>query len=95
MLAVFAPTAKAETFNCPPPQDIRCVPAVTHIGDWVDNGGQETGNTFGPNNQCANVIHLGANDQRLLCCYTKCGVFLRDVKSSSCEKISESQFTCH
>ncbi len=95
MLAVFAPPAMAATYTCPAPQNINCVPAVKQIGGWRDNNSQATGNSFGPNSQCANVIPLGPGRQRLLCCYVKCGVFLRDVRAASCTKISESQFDCH
>jgi hypothetical protein len=94
MLAAFASAATAASFNCPPPQQINCVPAVKNVGGWSDNGGQTTGNTFVPNNQCANVIPLSGNRQRLLCCYAKCGVFIRDVRARSCTKISESVLDC-
>ena len=73
---------------------INCVPADKTIGAWKDNGGMMTGNTFGPNNQCANVIPLPTGEKRLLCCYTKCGVFLQDVKATECTKTSESEFVC-
>jgi len=92
--ACLATAAIAETFMCPQPSQINCVPAVTTIGPWQHNGGQMTGNTFGPNSQCANVIKLGPTSQRLLCCYTKCGVFLRDVPARICTKVSPSQFDC-
>ncbi len=48
MLVVFAPTAMAATFTCPPPQNINCVPAIKQIDGWRDNRSQATGNTFGP-----------------------------------------------
>ena len=86
--------AAAATYMCPMPQQINCVPAVTSISGWQHNGGQMTGNSFGPNSQCANIIRLGPDTQRLLCCYTKCGVFIRDVRARRCAKISESQFNC-
>jgi hypothetical protein len=86
--------ALAETFTCPAPNQINCVPAVERIGPWRDNGGQETGNSFGPNDQCANVITLSPGRRRLLCCYQKCGVFYRDVKATTCTKVSESEFDC-
>jgi len=89
-----SPVVVAATYNCPQPQQINCVPAVKSIAGWHDNGGQMTGNSFTPNNQCANVIRLSADRQRLLCCYEKCGVFLRDVKAATCTKVSESQFDC-
>jgi hypothetical protein len=92
--ASFAMAAIAQTFDCPPPQQINCVPAVKSVGGWKDNNSQATGNSFGANDQCANVIKLAPNKQRLLCCYAKCGVFLRDVNATSCTKTSESQFTC-
>lgn len=87
-------SAVAATYICPPPQQINCVPATMNVAGWQHNGGQMTGNTFAPNNQCANVIRLGPMSQRLLCCYTKCGVFLRDVNARMCTKQSESQFEC-
>ena len=93
--ASFSSAAVAGTFICPQPNQINCVPAVKSIAGWHDNGGQTTGNSFTPNNQCANVIKLNAHRQRLLCCYEKCGVFLRDVRATSCSKVSESQFDCH
>lgn len=86
--------AVAETYTCPTAEEVRCVPATSTIGPWQANGGQMTGNTFAPNNQCANVISMGPDTQRLLCCYQKCGVFLRDVRAKSCTKVSESQFDC-
>jgi hypothetical protein len=82
------------TWNCPPPEQIRCVPSVTFLNGWHYNGGQTTGNSFMPNNQCANVIQLAPGQQRLLCCYEKCGVFLRDVRATECAKINESTFDC-
>jgi hypothetical protein len=95
MLAGFAPTAMAVTFTCPAPQSVNCVPATSPINGWRTNGGQMTGNSFSPNNQCLNTTPLGPNRQRLLCCYQKCGVFVRDVKARNCTKISESQFDCN
>ena len=92
--AALSIPAGAMTYVCPPPSQINCVPAIKTIGAWQDNNSQATGNMFGPNNQCANVIRLGPAQQRLLCCYTKCGVFLRDVPSTMCTKISQSQFEC-
>ena len=53
-----------------------------------------TGNSFAPNDQCANVIKLSASKQRLLCCYVKCGVFIHDVHAKACTKVSESEFNC-
>jgi hypothetical protein len=94
MLAIGSPAAIAETFTCPQPQQINCVPAVKTVDGWRSNGSQTTGNSFGPNDQCANVIKMSANKQRLLCCYVKCGVFIRDVKATSCTKVSESEFNC-
>ena len=92
--AVECSVASAANFSCPAPSAVNCVPAQSHIAGWKANGGQMTGNTFAPNDQCANVISL-SNGTRLLCCYTKCGVFTRDVKATKCEKVSESQFVCH
>jgi hypothetical protein len=86
--------AHAMNFSCPAPSAVNCVPAQSNIAGWKTNGGQMTGNTFAPNDQCANVISL-PNAKRLLCCYTKCGVFIRDVKATNCEKVNESQFVCH
>jgi hypothetical protein len=94
MSVAFAPMAVAANFACPPANNIRCVPAVKTISGWTDNGGQTTGNSFMPNSECANVIKLSATKQRLLCCYTKCGVFFRDVTASSCTKTSQSEFSC-
>lgn len=92
--ASWSTTALAATFNCPAPADIKCVPAVNTVNGWTANGGQMTGNSFAPNNQCGNIDKLSANTQRLLCCYVKCGVFYRDVGSKSCKKVSESEFNC-
>ncbi|HUI96129.1 MAG TPA: hypothetical protein VLX44_10275 [Xanthobacteraceae bacterium] len=86
--------ADAASYTCPAPNQINCVPATKVIGPWHDNNSQATGNAFGPNNQCANVIPLPGGKIRLLCCYTKCGVFLRDVVAKRCTKPSESEFTC-
>ena len=80
--------------SCPAPNQINCVAVKKTIGPWKDNGGMTTGNTFGPNSQCANVINLPSGMKRLLCCYTKCGVFIRDVKAKECTKPSESEFNC-
>jgi hypothetical protein len=84
----------AADYACPDPSQVKCVPASTTMGAWTHNGGQMTGNTFAPNNQCANVISLPDGKTRLLCCYTKCGVFIQDVPSKTCRKTSESKFTC-
>lgn len=92
--ACLSTSAVAATYLCPPPQQINCVPAIKTIGDWHDNNGQTTGNSYTPNNQCGNVFTLNPNTQRLLCCYTKCAVFLRDVPAKSCMKVSESRFEC-
>lgn len=92
--AVLSTSAIAEMYICPPPNQINCVPAVMSIDGWQHNGGQMTGNTFAPNNQCANVITLGPTSQRLLCCYTKCGVFIRDVPARICRKIGDARFDC-
>jgi hypothetical protein len=86
--------AVAAVYMCPQPQQINCVPAVMSVGGWQHNGGQTTGNTYSPNSQCSNVVRLGPDSQRLVCCYTKCGVFLRDVRAAMCTKVSESQFDC-
>jgi hypothetical protein len=90
----WAYRAQAADYTCPPANQIDCVPVKKTIGPWNDNGSMATGNTFGPNNQCANVINLPNGDKRLVCCYTKCGVFLQDVKATECTKTSESQFVC-
>ena len=97
--AVAQPTAPmaamvASRYMCPAPTQVNCVPASATIGPWQANGGQMTGNTFGPNNQCANVITLSPVKQRLLCCYTKCGVFIQDVPAKHCTKLNESAFSC-
>ena len=94
MSAILSIPAAAVSYVCPPPSQVNCVPAVLNIGPWQHNGGQMTGNTFMPNNQCANVINTGPTTQRLLCCYTKCGVFIRDVNSRICKKVSEREFLC-
>jgi hypothetical protein len=86
--------AGAANYACPAPNMINCVPVKKTIGPWKDNGGMMTGNTFAPNNTCANVINLPNGMIRLLCCYTHCGVFLRDVRAKECKKTSESEFTC-
>lgn len=95
LLTFMAPIfASADMYECPSPDLIRCVPAVSVFGAWMHNGGQTTGNSFVPNNQCANVIQLSRTQQRLLCCYEKCGVFIRDVKARKCAKLDESTFEC-
>ena len=90
----FSGTAKATDYFCPPAASVRCVPADSTMGAWIANGGQMTGNTYAPNNQCANVISLSSDTKRLLCCYTKCGVFIQDVKAQTCVKVSEFRFVC-
>lgn len=85
----------AASFTCPAPSQINCIPAINSIGGWKANGGQMTGNTFAPNNQCANVIVLPNNANRLLCCYTKCGVFIMDVPFTRCSKVNQSRFICN
>ena len=90
----FAPAAGAANYTCPPANQIGCVPAKKAIGAWKWNGGVKTGNTFAPNDQCANVANLGGGKQRLFCCYVCCGVFTQDVKATECKKISESEFQC-
>jgi hypothetical protein len=92
--ATSAQIASAEGFSCPSPDQVKCVPTVNTIGNWKHNGGQMTGNTFAPNNQCANMITLTNQDTRLLCCYTKCGVFFMDVPHTKCKKLSEARFIC-
>lgn len=92
--STFAQTAQAGSYTCPAANLINCIPASPTVGPWVANGGQMTGNTFAPNNQCANVIQLNPQEWRLVCCYTKCGVFLQDVRANKCEKIGESHFRC-
>jgi hypothetical protein len=96
ILTVFnvTPAAHAADYTCPPPAQVNCVPVNKTIGPWKDNGGMTTGNTFTPNNQCGNVDNLPNGQKRLLCCYSKCGVFYQDVKATECTKTSESQFVC-
>jgi hypothetical protein len=84
----------AADFECPAPNAINCVPAVKSIAGWTDNKGQKTGNSFAPNEQCANIIDLPGGKKRLVCCYTNCGVFTRDVQAKSCAKKGQSHFTC-
>jgi hypothetical protein len=91
---VSAQVVSAADYTCPAPAQVNCVPATTTIGPWTHNGGQMTGNTFAPNTQCANVIPLPGGKTRLLCCYTKCGVFTMDVPQKQCTKTSESKFSC-
>ncbi len=91
----LAQETAAQTYVCPSPSSVKCVPADLEIGGWRHNGGQMTGNSFTSNNQCANVISLGGGKERLFCCYKKCGVFIRDVKSSRCSKIGASRFRCN
>jgi hypothetical protein len=87
--------AAGHTYICPAPQQVMCVPSPSTIGPWHSNGGMMTGNTFAPNNQCANVITLAPDKQRLLCCYEKCGVFIQDVPAKHCTKSpSGSEFLC-
>ncbi len=90
----WAGAAQAATYTCPAPNLINCVPVKKKIGAWRDNGSMATGNTFSPNNTCANIIKLPNGRIRLVCCYTKCGVFLRDVRARECTKPSESEFNC-
>jgi hypothetical protein len=99
MFSVVAiPFVNAANFVCPAPNQINCVPAKTTIqmkeGVWKHNDGQMTGNTFENNKRCANVISLPNNQSRLICCYTKCGVFLLDVPFAKCIKQSPSLFLC-
>jgi len=86
--------AQAAQYNCPAPNAVTCVPAQKTIGAWNDNGGMMTGNTFAPNNSCANLANLPNGMKRLFCCYTKCGVFLQDVQANRCTKNGVSQFSC-
>ena len=94
LFPLLSSSAHATIYNCPNPEQIRCVPVVSFVGQWVHNGGQTTGNRFSPNDQCANVISLGALQQRLVCCYEKCGVFIRTVRSTRCSKLNEATFEC-
>lgn len=94
MVLGSASAASATDYTCPAPSQINCVPANKTVGPWKDNGGMMTGNTFAPNNQCGNVDNLPNGEKRLLCCYSKCGVFYQDVKATACTKTSESQFSC-
>ena len=89
-----ADVARAATYICPAPNLVNCVPATKTIDGWTDNGGMKTGNTFAPNSTCANVINLPNGKKRLLCCYSCCGVFYRDVTARTCTKTSESEFNC-
>jgi hypothetical protein len=84
--------AMAQTYSCPPPDMIGCVPTPPVIGDWRNNGGIKKGNSFA--SSCANVVGLPGGMQRLLCCYANCGVFIRDVRASNCWKVNEAQFSC-
>lgn len=86
--------AMAADYTCPSPDQVKCIPAQPVLGDWEANGGQMTGNTFAPNSQCANVIQLSPTSSRLLCCYVKCGVFIKDVAHRTCRKSDQSHFTC-
>ena len=93
--ATSAQIASAEVgFSCPSPTLVRCVPTVDTIGNWNHNGGQATGNTFSPNDQCSNVITLPNQDSRLFCCYTKCGAFFQDVPFTKCRKLGSRRFAC-
>jgi len=94
MLLGWAGGAQATDYTCPAANLVNCEPAQKKIGAWNDNGGMMTGNTFAPNNMCANVIDLPNGMKRLLCCYKKCGFFYQDVKATECTKTSESQFSC-
>ena len=99
MFSVVAiPFVNAANFVCPAPNQINCVPTPTSItnpgGVWKHNDGQMTGNAFESNKRCANVISLPNNQSRLVCCYTKCGVFLLDVPFAKCVKTSPATFTC-
>jgi hypothetical protein len=95
MAASLASAAVAQGgYVCPAPQQVMCVPTVNNIGPWRTNGGMMTGNVFMPNNQCANVITLAPDKQRLLCCYEKCGVFIQDVQAKHCTKVNEREFRC-
>ena len=93
-LLAFSGTASAALINCPPPSAVNCIPAVNSLLGWTANGGQMTGNSFSPNSQCANLIRLGGGLQRLVCCYSKCGVFLRDIRANRCQKINVGSFVC-
>ena len=99
MFSVVAiPFVSAANFVCPAPDKINCVPTPTTItnpgGVWKHNDGQMTGNAFESNKRCANVISLPNNQSRLICCYTKCGVFLLDVPHAKCIKQTTSTFVC-
>lgn len=86
-----AGVAQAQTYKCPAPDLVKCVPTPTPIHTptpppggsiWKANGGAMTGNTFLPNNQCGNMQKLPNGKQRLVCCYTKCGVYTLDVPAA-------------
>lgn len=88
--------AQAAPYTCPPAAAVKCVPTPTPIDGWNANGGEMTGNAFALNNQCQNVINnVTPGVQRLFCCYTKCGVYIQDVKATKCIKTSRSTFTCN
>jgi hypothetical protein len=85
----------ATTYPCPAANLVNCVPTPTNIPPWKANGGMMTGNTFAPNNTCANVIDLPGGKKRLLCCYTKCGVYIQDVPATQCTKNPDGEsFSC-
>jgi len=94
MVGSFSQVALAGAYTCPDPSQVLCVPTASTLGAWTANGGAQTGNTFMNNNQCANAIQLNAQQWRLFCCYTKCGVFIQDVPAHKCEKIGQSHFRC-
>jgi hypothetical protein len=97
--AAAAPVPSVTTFVCPSPDQVKCIPTdsvlMTPSGEWQANGGQMTGNTFAPDNQCANMIALPNSQTRLVCCYTKCGVFLLDVPYAQCIKQTRYRFICN
>jgi hypothetical protein len=84
----------AESYDCPSPEKITCVPTAKQVDGWTHNGGSVKGNSFASSDQCANVISLDGTSQRLVCCYTKCGIFTRDVGFKDCQKTSLSHFEC-
>ncbi len=93
-LLASARGAEAVEYNCPAANSITCVPVQKTIGAWKDNGSMSTGNAFGSNGSCANLVDLPNGMKRLICCYTHCGVFLQDVQATQCAKTSESHFSC-
>jgi hypothetical protein len=83
-----------QSYDCPSPEKITCLPTAKQVDGWTHNGGSVKGNSFASSDQCANIISLDGTSQRLVCCYTKCGIFTRDVGFKDCQKTSLSHFEC-